>query len=52
MVVRRAACNGERVERRGRRDKVGGNELGALMQQLVEGVLPVRASCTPEDGLL
>jgi hypothetical protein len=34
-----------------RGNEVSGNELGALMNQLIEGVLTVRASCTPDDRL-
>lgn len=42
---------GQGVERGGWCEEIGGNELGALMQKLVEGMLAVRACCTPDDGL-
>ena len=38
------------MRRRGR-DEVGGNELRALVHELVERVLPVRARGAPDDRL-
>ena len=40
----------ERVERLGEADEVAGDELRALVDELVEGVLAVRAGLAPEDG--
>lgn len=37
----------ERVEGVGGCEEVGGDELGSLVQELVEGVLTVRARCSP-----
>jgi len=34
----------------GRRQEVGGDELGSLVQELIEGVLAVGAGCAPDDG--
>lgn len=42
---------GDRVERLNRGEEVAGDELGALVDQLVEGVLAVRAGLSPDDGL-
>lgn len=39
------------VVRRGGRDKVRRDELRALVNKLVERVLPVRARGTPDNGL-
>ena len=46
-----AVVRAERVVRVGRREEVGRDELGALVQELVEGVLAVGACSTPDDGL-
>lgn len=40
----------DRVVADGRRQEVAGDQLGALMDQLVEGVLAVGARLTPDDG--
>lgn len=42
---------GDRVVRRCGGEEVCGDEFGALVNQLVERVLPVRARRTPDDGL-
>ena len=47
-VVERVA---DRVVRRRRRNEVGGDNLRALMHELVERVLAVRARCAPDDRL-
>ena len=47
-VVERVA---DRVVRRRGRDEVGRDELRALMHELVERVLPVRARRAPDDRL-
>jgi hypothetical protein len=39
------------VMRRRGRDEVGGDELGSLVDELVEGVLPVGPGGTPDDRL-
>src|SRR5674536_257901 len=39
----------QRVRRRGDGDEVGRDQLGALMDELVERMLPVRAGLAPED---
>ena len=39
------------VMRRGWGDKVGRDELGSLMDELVEGVLAVGTRCAPDDRL-
>lgn len=40
----------DRVVRLGRKDKVGGDQLGALVDELEEGVLSVGAGLAKEDG--
>lgn len=40
-----------RVMRRGRGYEVRWNEFGALMYELIEGVLAIGASCAPDDWL-
>ena len=41
----------QRVVRRRWREEVGGDELRALVHELIERVLAVLASCAPDDGL-
>ncbi len=41
----------DRVVRRRRRDEICGDDLRALVHELVEGVLPVRARGAPDDWL-
>ena len=41
----------DRVVRRRRREKVRRDQLRALVNQLVERVLPVGTRCTPDDRL-
>jgi hypothetical protein len=41
----------DRVVRRGGGEEVSGNKLGALMYELVEGVLAVCTSSAPDDRL-
>jgi hypothetical protein len=40
----------DRVVADGRRQEVAGDQLGALVDQLVEGVLAVGTRLTPDDG--
>ena len=42
---------GDRVVRRRGREEVAGDELRALVHELVERVLPVRARRAPDDRL-
>jgi hypothetical protein len=51
MVSRAGAGLGERVVRCGGGDKVGGDDFGALVHELVERVLAVGSGRTPDDGL-
>jgi hypothetical protein len=37
--------------RRGRDEEVCGDELGTLVYELVEGVLPIGSGSTPDDRL-
>ena len=39
------------VVSRRRCDEISGDELRALVYELIEGVLPVCASCSPDDWL-
>lgn len=51
MVARAGASFRERVVSRGGGDEVSGDDLRALMNELVEGVLAVGSCCTPDDWL-
>lgn len=42
-------ASGDRVERLDRGEEVAGDELGALVDELVEGVLSVGSSLSPDD---
>ena len=42
---------GDRVVGGRRCDEIGRDEFGALVYELVERVLTVGTSCTPDDGL-
>ena len=41
----------DRVVRCGGCDKVGGDDLSTLVDELVEGMLAIRARSAPDDGL-
>jgi hypothetical protein len=45
-------ASGDGVVRVGRCQEIGGDELGALVQELVEGVLAISAGCAPDYWLL
>ena len=47
-VMQRAA---QRIVRRGRGEEVRRDELGTLVYELVEGVLPIGSGGTPDDRL-
>ena len=51
VVARALASLGEGVVGGSRSDKVSRNDLGSLVHELVERVLAVGSSCTPDDGL-
>ena len=41
----------DRVKGSGRGDEIGGDQLGPLVNELVEGVLAISSSSTPDDRL-